>query len=131
MPETTAAQERPSLWLLEVGLSPEPRAMGLGSNEQGHCHRTGPAAVGSPGPQKGRLGTWGRSRSSLAPGGRDANKLFFNEAAVCPSVHSGPSSVNPQPVPGMHMAFLVPLVLRSMVGRSDGTSSAALEIGPA
>lgn len=83
MLEATVAQERPSRWLLEVGLSPGPGAVGLESDEQGHClktgapHRAAPQGLGWRG-----LGPWGGSPSSLALGGTDASNLFFNEAAV-------------------------------------------------
>lgn len=59
------------------------------------------------------------------------NCFLMKMLSVHLSVHARPSIVNLQSVPGMHMAFLVPLVLRSMAGRSDDTSSAALEMGPA
>lgn len=83
MLEATVAQEKPFLWLLEVGLSPGPGAMGLESDEQGHCLNTGVRFRAAP--QRLRWGgrdTWGGSLSSLALGRTEANKLFFNEAAV-------------------------------------------------
>lgn len=44
----TVTQERLSLWLLEVGLSPGPGAMRLESDEQGHCLTTGARHQAAP-----------------------------------------------------------------------------------
>lgn len=107
MLEATVTQGRPSLWHLEVELNPWPGAMGLESEEQGHClagtqHRAALHRF-----RWGGRGTWGGGRSSLALGSTDANKLFFNEPFLmkpfCPSTSSS--------VPA--------------------ASAAALEIGPA
>ena len=81
--ETTVAQGKAFLWLLEVGPSPGPGATGLESDEQGHCLETGVRCRAAlQGCRRGGQDTWGGSPSSLALGGTEANKLFFNEAAV-------------------------------------------------
>lgn len=87
------AQGRPSLWHLEVGLSPWPGAMGLESDEQGHCLKSGAHCRAAPQRlRRGGQGIWGGNQSSLAQGSTDANKLFFNELFLmkpfCPFVSS-------------------------------------------
>lgn len=51
------------------------------------------------------------------------NRFLMKCCSVHLSVHAGPSSVDLLSVPRTHAAFLAPLALRSVAGRSDDTSS--------
>lgn len=113
--EATVAQRRPSLLHLEVGLSPGPGAMRVESDEQGHCLKTGARCSAVPqGLRRGDRDIWGGTDLICT----DANKLFYNEAAVLSICQSMPSQGAPRPILGMPLAFLTPLVLRSMAGTS-------------
>lgn len=136
MLEVTVTQERPSLWHLGVGLSPWPGVMGLESDKQGHCLKSGAYCRAAPQrPRRGGWGIWGGSHSLLAQGSTDANKLFFNELFLrklfCPFVNSCQTkecglTVCPRDAWGISGA-----AGSEKAGRwvSHGTSSAALEIG--
>ena len=85
------------------------------SDEQGHCLKIGARCRAVPqGLRWGDRGIWGRTDLICT----DANKLFFNEAAVLSICQSMPSQGAPWPILGMPLAFLTPLGLRSMAGRS-------------
>lgn len=98
MPEATVAQERPSLWHLEVRLSPPPGPTGLESDEQGLCLKTGAhCRAAPPGRRWGDRGTWGGANPTCT----DANKLFFNEAVLLSICQSMPDQgVCPMACPG-------------------------------
>lgn len=76
--EVTVAPGRTYLWHFEVELSPGPGAMGLKSDEQGHCPKMGSCYKVAPLARTGRLGHPGRLLLFTCAD----NKLFFNEEAV-------------------------------------------------
>lgn len=78
MLEVTVALGRTSLWLIEVELNPGPGAMGLETDEQGHCPKMGSHHEVALQAQTGRLGHLGRQSVFTCAD----NKLFFNEDAV-------------------------------------------------
>lgn len=80
MLEVTVALGRTYLWHIEVELNPGPGAMGLESDEQGHCPKMGPHHRVAPQAQTGRLGHLGRQSLFICAD----NKLvfFFNKDAV-------------------------------------------------
>lgn len=75
MLEVTVALGRTYLWHIEVERSPGPGAMGLESDEQGHCPKMGSHHKVAPQAQVGRLGHLGRQSVFTCAD----NKLFFNE----------------------------------------------------
>lgn len=74
MLEVTAAPGRTYLWHIEVELSPGSGAMGLESDEQGHCPKMRSRHKVAPQAQTGRLGHLGRQSVFTCAD----NKLFFS-----------------------------------------------------